>query len=90
MSARTAGYWGVHYPLQPDPLKEVEVVLSNSSSGRELLCTYNLFESRLVDTDLKMEDAVIRALNRKRPRPHTAKHDQNKGAPSAKRVNTAD
>ncbi|XP_024046699.1 uncharacterized protein LOC112101037 [Citrus clementina] len=84
------GSWGVHYPLQPDPLIEVEAVLANSCSGRDLLSTYNLFESHLVHTDLKMKDAVIGALTRKRPRPHTAKHDQNKGALFAKWVNTAE
>ncbi|XP_024042870.1 uncharacterized protein LOC112099680 [Citrus clementina] len=34
-----------------------------------------------------MEDAVIGALTRKRPRPQTAKRDQSKDAPTAKRVN---
>ncbi|KAL9454075.1 hypothetical protein AB3S75_009638 [Citrus x aurantiifolia] len=34
-----------------------------------------------------MEDAVIRALNQKRPRPHAAKRDQNKDVPAAKWVN---
>ncbi|GAY61975.1 hypothetical protein CUMW_214210 [Citrus unshiu] len=81
---------GVHYQLKPEPLKEVEAVLANSYSGRELLTTYNFFESRLVHTDLKMKDAVIGALTRKRPRAHTAKHDQNKDAPSAKQVNIAE
>ena len=77
----------MHYPLQPESLKEVEAVLANSCSGRELLSTYNFFESRLVHIDHKMEDIVIEALTRKRPRLHTTKHDQNKGAPSTKRVN---
>ncbi|XP_024043015.1 uncharacterized protein LOC112099776 [Citrus clementina] len=83
-------YRGVHYKLKPEPLKEVEAVLANSCSGRELLSTYNFFKSRLVHTDLKMEDVVIGALNQKRPRAHTAKHDQNKDARSAKRVNIAE
>ena len=77
----------MHYSLQPGPLKRVEDVLANSCSHRELLTTYNLLESRLVSTDSGMEDAVIGALNRKCSRPHTAKQDQNKDAPTAKRVN---
>ena len=84
---RTTGSLGVHYKLKPKPLKRVEIVLANSCSGRELLSTYNFFKSRLVHTDLKMEDAVIGALNQKRPRPHAAKRDQDKDAPSTKRVN---
>ena len=35
----------------------------------------------------KIKDAVIRALNRKHSRPQTVKRDQNKDAPTAKRVN---
>ena len=54
------------------------------------MSTYNLFESRLVSTDLTMEDIVIGALNQKRPRPHAAKRDQNKDAHTAKRVNIAE
>ena len=87
MSVRFAGSWGVHFPLNPDQLKRVEAVLANSCSHRELLTTYNLVESCLVPSSHKMEDAVIGALNRKRSRPHTAKQDQNKDAPTAKRVN---
>ena len=49
--------------------------------------TYNLLESRMVSTDSRMEDALIGALNRKRSRPQTAKKDQNKDAPTTKRVN---
>ncbi|XP_052296499.1 uncharacterized protein LOC127902088 [Citrus sinensis] len=81
------GSWGVHYSLKHGPLKRVETVLANSCSHRELLTTYNLLESCLVSTDSGMEDAVIRALNRKRSRPHTAKQDQNKDGPTAKQVN---
>ena len=66
MSVRIAGSWGVHFPLKPDQLKRVEVVLANSCSSRELLTTYNLLESRLVTTDSGMEDAVIGALTLKR------------------------
>ncbi|XP_024039431.1 uncharacterized protein LOC112098057 [Citrus clementina] len=79
--------WGVHFPLKPDQLKRVEAVLAKSCSHRELLTTYNLIESRLVLPGHKMEDAVIGALNRKRSRPQTAKRDQNKDAPTAKRAN---
>ena len=74
----------MHYQLKPEPLKQVEAVLANSCLSRELLSTYNLFESRLVSTNLTMEDAVIGALNQKRPRPQAAKRDQNKDAPIAK------
>ena len=77
----------MRYQLKPELLKRVEAVLANSCSNRELLTTYNLVESRLVSTDHKMEDAVIGALNRKRPRPHAAKRDQNKDPPTAKQVN---
>lgn len=80
----------MHYQLKPESLKLVEAVLANSCTNRELLTAYNLVESRLMSTDHKMEDAVIGSLNRKRPRPHIAKHDQNKGAPSAKQVNTVE
>ncbi|XP_024036917.1 uncharacterized protein LOC112096924 [Citrus clementina] len=79
--------WGVHFPLQPGQLKQVEAVLVNSCPSRELLTTYNLLESRLILPGHKMEDAVIGALNRKRSRPQTTKKDQNKDAPSAKRAN---
>ncbi|XP_052288704.1 uncharacterized protein LOC107174483 [Citrus sinensis] len=82
-----SGSWGVHFPLQPDQLKRVEVVLANSCSSRELITTYNLLESCLVPPGHKMEDAVIGALTRKRHRPQTAKRDQSKDAPTAKRVN---
>ncbi|XP_052290829.1 uncharacterized protein LOC127900265 [Citrus sinensis] len=68
-------------------LKRVEAVLVNSCSNRELLTTYNLVESGLVSTGYKIEDAVIGALTRKRPRPQAAKRDQNKDAPTAKRAN---
>ncbi|XP_015380621.1 uncharacterized protein LOC107174338 [Citrus sinensis] len=78
------------FVLKLEPLRRVEAVLVHSCSGRELLTTYNLFESCLVSTDLKMEDVVIRVLNRKRPRPHAAKRDQNKDVPAAKRVNIAE
>ncbi|XP_024042891.1 uncharacterized protein LOC112099689 [Citrus clementina] len=81
------GSWGVHFPLNPDQLKRVEAVLANSCSHRELLTTYNLVESCLVPPDHKMEDVVIGALTRKRPRPQAAKRDQNKDAPTAKRAN---
>ena len=77
----------MHYQLKHELLKQVETVLANSYSNRELLTTYNLFESHLVSIGLKMEDVVIGALNRKRPRPHIAKRDQNKDIPTAKRVN---
>lgn len=77
----------MHYSLKPGPLKRVKAVLANSCSHRELLTTYNLLESGLVSTDSGMEDAVIGALNQKRSRPHTAKQDQNKDAPTTKRVN---
>ena len=87
MSVRFAGSWGVHFPLNPDQLKRVEAILSNSCSHRELLTTYNLIESRLVSPGHKMKDAVIGVLTRKRSRPPTAKRDQNKDAPTAKRVN---
>ena len=87
MSVCIAGSWGVHFPLQPDQLKRVEVVLANSCSSRELITTYNLLESCLVPPGHKMEDAVIGALTRKRHRPQTAKRDQSKDAPTAKRVN---
>ncbi|XP_052300142.1 uncharacterized protein LOC127903695 [Citrus sinensis] len=80
-------YWSVHFPLKPDQLKRVEVVLVNSCSNRELLITYNLVKSGLVSTGHKMEDAVIGALTQKRPRPQAAKRDQNKDAPTAKRAN---
>ena len=80
----------MHYPLKPEPLKRVKAVLANSCSNRELLTTYNLFESRLESTDHKMIDAVIGAMNRKCHRPHAAKRDQNKDAPSAKRVNVVE
>ncbi|XP_024039485.1 uncharacterized protein LOC112098097 [Citrus clementina] len=86
-SPKDAGSWGVHFPLEPDQLKRVETVLANSCSSRELLTTYNVLESRLVTTDSGMEDAVIEALTRKRPRPQAAKRDQNKDAPTAKWVN---
>ena len=65
-------------------------MLVNSYSCGELLSTYNLFDSRLVPTNLKMEDAVIGALNRKRHRPNTVKRDHNKDAPPGKRVNIAE
>ncbi|GAY56589.1 hypothetical protein CUMW_173080, partial [Citrus unshiu] len=81
------GSWGVHFPLQPDKLKRVEAVLANSCSSRELITTYNLLESCLVPPGHKMEDAVIGALTRKRHRPQTAKRDQSKDGPTAKRVN---
>ncbi|XP_024043040.1 uncharacterized protein LOC112099802 [Citrus clementina] len=81
------GCRGVHYSLKPGPLKRVEAVLANFCSHRELLTTYNLLESGLVSTDSGMEDVMIRALNRKRSRPHSTKQDQNKDAPTAKRVN---
>ena len=71
----------MQYPLKPEPLKRVEAVLVNSCSNRELLTTYNLFESRLVSTDHKMEDSVIGALNQKRPRPHAAKRARIKMLP---------
>ena len=77
----------MHYQLKPEPLKRVEAVLANFYTNRELLTTFNLVESRLVSTGHKMEDAVIGALTRKRPRPHATKQDQNKYAPTAKRVN---
>ncbi|GAY66441.1 hypothetical protein CUMW_248790 [Citrus unshiu] len=80
--SKVEGSWGVHYQLKSEPLKRVEAVLANSCSNRELT-TYNLFESRLMCTDLKMEDSVIEALNQKRPRPHAAKRDPNKDAPTA-------
>ncbi|XP_024036826.1 uncharacterized protein LOC112096864 [Citrus clementina] len=83
-----SGSWGVHFPLEPDQLKRVEAVLANSCPSRELITTYNLLESRLVPPGHKMEDAVIGALTRKRPRPPTTKRDQSKDAPTAKRVNT--
>ena len=82
-----AGSLGVHFPLKPDQLKRVEAVLANSCSQRELLTTYNLLESRLVLPGHKMEDVVIGALNRKYSRPQTAKRDQNRDAPTAKRAN---
>ncbi|XP_024043107.1 uncharacterized protein LOC112099840 [Citrus clementina] len=82
--------WSVHYQLKPESLKLVEAMLANSCTNRELLTAYNLVESRLMSTNHKMEDVVIGSLNQKRPRPHIAKHDQNKGAPSAKRVNTVE
>ena len=53
------------------------------------MSTYNLFESRLVSTDLQIEDAVIKAVNMKRPRPNAAKRDHNKEAPPGKRANIA-
>ncbi|XP_024036893.1 uncharacterized protein LOC127898792 [Citrus sinensis] len=81
------GSWGVHFPLKPDQLKWVEAVLVNSCSSRDLLTTYTLVESGLVPTGHKIEDAVIGALTRKRPRPQAAMQDQNKDAPTAKRVN---
>ncbi|XP_024047971.1 uncharacterized protein LOC112101545 [Citrus clementina] len=56
----------------------------------ELLTTYNFFESRLVPTNLEMEDIVIGALTRKCRRPGVAKRDHNKEAPPGKRVNTAE
>ena len=68
-------------------LKRVDTVLANSCLCRELLSTYNLFESRLVPIDLEMENAVIGALNRKRPYHNVAKRDHNKDAPPRKRVN---
>ncbi|XP_052289882.1 uncharacterized protein LOC127899798 [Citrus sinensis] len=79
--------WGVHFPLGPDQLKQVEAVLANSCSSRELLTTYNLLESRLILPGHRMEDAVIGALTRKRSRPPTTKRDQSKDAPTAKRAN---
>ncbi|XP_052290946.1 uncharacterized protein LOC127900341 [Citrus sinensis] len=82
-----SGSWSVHFPLKPDQLKRVEAVLVNSCSSRELITTYNLLESCLVSPGNKMEDAVIGALTRKRPRPQTVKRDQSKDAPTAKRVN---
>ncbi|KAL9414469.1 hypothetical protein AB3S75_042857 [Citrus x aurantiifolia] len=81
------GSWGVHYQLKPEPLKQVEAVLANSCSNRELLTAYNLVESCLVSTGHKMEDVVIEALNQKCLRPHDTKQDQNKDALTAKRVN---
>ena len=87
MSVCVVVSWGVHFPLQPNQLKQVEAVLANSCSSRELLTTYNLLESRLVLPGHKMEDAMIGALNRKRSRPQTTKRDQNKDAPTAKRAN---
>ena len=80
----------MHYSLKPEPLKRVEAVLANSCLHQELLTTYNLLESQLVTTDSGMEDSVIGALNRKRSRPHTAKHDQNKDVATAKRVSMAE
>ena len=53
----------MHYQLKHELLKQVETVLANSCSNRELLTIYKLFESHLVSTDLKMEDAVIGTLN---------------------------
>ncbi|KAL9441176.1 hypothetical protein AB3S75_019786 [Citrus x aurantiifolia] len=79
--------WGVHFPLKPAKLKQVEAVLVNSCPSRELLTIYNLLESRLVLPGHKMEDAVIGALTRKRSRPQTTEKDQNKDAPTAKRAN---
>ena len=87
MSVCVVVSWGVHFPLKPDELKRVEAVLAHSCSSRELITTYNLLESCLVRPSHKMEDAVIGALTRKRPRPQTAKRDQSKDAPTAKRVN---
>ncbi|XP_015382215.1 uncharacterized protein LOC107175309 [Citrus sinensis] len=84
-----SGSWGVHFPLNPDQLKRVKAVLANSCSYRELLTTYTMVESCLVPSGHKMKDAVIGVLNRKRSRPQTAKKDQNKDAPTAKRVNIA-
>ncbi|KAH9684650.1 hypothetical protein KPL70_013634 [Citrus sinensis] len=81
------GSWGVHFLLKPNQLKQVEAVLANFCLSRELITAYNLLESCLVPPGHKMEDAVIGALTRKRPRPQTAKRDQNKDAPTAKRVN---
>lgn len=46
-------------------------------------------ESHLVSAAHVMEDAVIEALNRKRPRPNTARRDQFKDTPSGKRVEHA-
>ncbi|KAL9450571.1 hypothetical protein AB3S75_012324 [Citrus x aurantiifolia] len=40
-----------------------------------------------MSTDFRMEDAMIGALNQKCSRPHTAKQNQNKDTPTAKRVN---
>ncbi|XP_024033571.1 uncharacterized protein LOC112095697 [Citrus clementina] len=85
-----SGSWGVHYKLKHDVLKRVEIVLANSCSCRELLSTYNLFESRLIPTDLEMKDAVIGAINMKHPRPNAAKRDHHKVAPLGKQVNIAE
>ncbi|KDO40712.1 hypothetical protein CISIN_1g048555mg [Citrus sinensis] len=79
---------GFNYKLKPNVLKWVKTVLANSCSCRELLSTYNLFESRLIPTNLEMEDAVIGAMNRKRPRPNAAKRDHHKDTPLGKQVNT--
>ncbi|XP_024041923.1 uncharacterized protein LOC112099054 [Citrus clementina] len=68
----------------------VETVLANSYSCRELLSTYNLFESRLIPTNLEMEDVVIGAMNRKRHLPNAAKRHHHKDAPPGKRVNTTE
>ena len=49
--------------------------------------TRNLIESRQVPLAYEMEDVVIGALNRKSHRSNAAKRDNNKDAPSGKRVN---
>lgn len=86
---QVAGSWGVHYKLEPEVLKWVKTVLANSCPCRDLLSLRSLIESHLVPAAHIMEDAVIRVLNRKHPRPTTARQDQSKDAPSEKRVEQA-
>ena len=65
-------------------------MLAKSSPCKDLLSTHNLIESHLVPLAYEMEDAVIGALNRKRPRPNAAKRNYNKYAPPGKRANIAE
>lgn len=85
-----AGSWGVHYNLELEVLKRVKTALANSCLCRDLLSTRNLIESRLVPATYVIEDVVIGALNKKRPRRNAAKWDYNKDAPPGKRVNIAE
>ncbi|XP_015383116.1 uncharacterized protein LOC107175852 [Citrus sinensis] len=85
-----SGSWGFHYKLKPEVLKWVETILANSCPCRDLLSLCSLIdESHLVPAAHIMEDAVIRVLNGKHPRPTTTRQDQSKDAPSGKRVEQA-
>ena len=76
-----ANSWSINYNIKSKLLKRVEVASANIYSCNVLLSTRSLVDWHLVLDAHDMEDSVIWALNRRRPRFGGAKGGPNKYAP---------